>query len=635
MTVVSTPTPTTSPTPTLTPTPTPTTSPTPTPSPGALSCSSPPEVYINKEVIFTGTGGDKNQYKWDTNPPGSPEICNGLENPYTACSVYPKFETKWPNAGPKTVILRQSLLPDAECKVEVVDATPTPTPTITPTPTPTEEPQCFYFDDSSNTCKDPQKVVMMYAYEHSPIDPIDCGYDVKRFSTKEFTQECDPHPLDNPPTTIKGGYGLNWNDFLRVFAVDPSLTVQDSLPNDPDKSKFDYPSMFKNGVQDKSKVVQVGQLNAYANILNLLEDFSKNLWPPGPISDDSIMPKNLLLSGLDVVIGVTGGSWFDPMKDYIHFGSWDPIDKETIIHEFTHFLQKPLNIKIMYFYDENFEVGSLIEGMAQYFSMRGSDDSLMNYYSTHKEGWLIDMDAQDIEYPVLKFKKGGDPHILGNYLTKTLLVMRDHIKSVDPGSEGRNVRVFDQAVIVAYSRIQTNFAYETNRLSTYQLFYIDMYDYLRARIIDENFPSDLADYFRDEILYNQTKIGVLAGNATFLYAGSIMGKIACKIDPISKIRTSKYIFGPIAVNAIDSYVKSLEVEFRSINNELLAYKNFDLLEESKKLGMHSPNTILEYLFLDYAPQTATVHLIVTAENGKSNDEEVPGNAFLVDYSNCK
>jgi len=94
--------------------------------PSTLSCSAPKAIIgINENITFTGTGGDPMKYKWDTIPAGIPATCTDPvscpPDPTKTPPIpgHPLFMTHWPSEGIKTVILRQALLPDAKCFVEV------------------------------------------------------------------------------------------------------------------------------------------------------------------------------------------------------------------------------------------------------------------------------------------------------------------------------------------------------------------------------------------------------------------------------------------------------------------------------------------------------------------------------------
>ncbi len=615
--------------------------PTPTPPP-ELACSPlSQEAGVNDDVTLTAAGGSGISYKWTANG----------GNPGTG--AFNAFTTKYATTGTKNITLENG----AEKKTCTVTVSQVQTPT--PTPPATEQ------------------STELWVYDKSPIDAGDCGKTASKYPTKEFPLgECDPHLVtgENAPPITNSTKGLAWRginesyNLVTVVAKDPDDTVVDGLSDDSDAARFNYPSLFDGTGQDKKKLIQVAQVQAYKTIMKSLKDFAKNMWPGGADPSNLYRPAGPAFADLSirVKVGPIDPAYFNCNEKNEDLSLEWPcaLDSAVTDHELFHIIEHRIvdnaigHNSLYNVRRDVLEADGLDEGLADYFALRSVDDaSFIGKYVMPKWGLgngrkILELIPSEVAYPFITYKEGENIHPLGARLANILLQMKNYIKTQTGANDSEYQKLFDHAIIEGYRSYF--FIAAVNRSgpssSVFQDFYIQVYENL---VHTNSFPETGATYFKN-LLYNQAKIGTAVGGAGYLQTIRPSWRhyddpfdepevflrsepLTCSVGPGGK-KNPDYNFYIPSINAIGTTVTGLTVNFKDTASPIVktyTYNNTTPQILSQKT-MHTPIIgFTPHETLDFNPaKSYKVYFTVITGDGKTSQPIYMPDFFKVDRTGC-
>ena len=494
----------------------------------------------------------------------------------------------------------------------------------------------------------------MYAYEFSPIDPLDQGRSPYCTGTPDFPKECDPYPVAGQVKIVKSSKGLIWRtdkDVNNLFTVTSNnkLTVKDSKPNDDNNASFDYPTIFKSGNKNDDLSTQVGQIMAYITTIRSLTDFNNYMWPLGPSSGDPFKPAGSQFENFAFDVKVVD----DPRFCIVDENNGRPtivlrnicaLEQEVVSHELFHvfelFLSNFSSNKDPK--SSNFEFGGLNEGLADYFALRRSDAQYIGDYIGPLRGGgdayrkvLANSDlGYRYFYKILGMDPYGDNHFMGSQLANILLQMRNQIPANDA-----NRKVFDKAIVNSYEKTALKFGgFNTDlTISVFQQFYIQLY----ANLQQAGFSY--LDYFLNDLVYGKAKIGAGLGSTNYESLNSVIIKRdpsnAC-IDDGTGRKNPLYAISLPSIAAVGSEVAKVTLSFKdSANPSLMDDYVFSTNSASVEnrlpiLPAGTPIYFNTKIPLSSDTSTKKIYATVTAKDGKTGASIRLFDTFNVDRTGC-
>ena len=432
---------------------------------------------------------------------------------------------------------------------------------------------------------------IMWAYEHSPIDPIDKSLSTNCENSSTFPNgECDPHELANPPMIVKTSEGLilrhkvNEPNLITVTSQDPSLNVKDSS-TDNNTSKFDYQSIFKNNQKDNRSVIRVAQINAYAATVDSLSQFINHMWYGGADLQGSLRPAGSEFDDFFVNTTILDSESSDCKVKFatntIYINPFCALDHEAFAHEFFHTIEYALLKDQHIARAEQDDLAVIDEGLSDYFALRNSDSLFVGDYALplvpnynildgtllppEKPRAIMSLKTNELNLPKARSKSGTeamyDVYDYGAVLANSLLQMRSYILINSP-QPAYDADIFDKSIIHAYRQGQylntlpSSFKYNNLTLDRLQMFYSSLVRTLRS----QGFAS--TSYFSKKILYDQLKMGAISR-----YAGVKITRDPEKqcVDDGSGLKKQLYDVFFEYVGAIDA----------KVNKVTLSLSNFD------------------------------------------------------------